>query len=241
MHEFLTSSDWLGNAIVRVKVATGSPALTNEQRLTAVKKYLVRVQTAITNNSKRSIGTNKFIPIAVNEVIQDYQKRVGDPFNKGASIGSDQMPGKDWYVYDYAIVDTLEKHFIDHINSIIPDLKQRYGQIYLLRIDERTTNFKLHDFGRDVYHYEGYMPDFILYLENKDFIYQLFLEPKGSAFVEKDKWKEKLLERITPDNIKILGEDEKVKIYGLKFYVEDDGKEDTHGLFQEMRDKNILQ
>ena len=127
MHEFLTSSDWLGNAIVRVKVATGSPALTNEQRLTAVKKYLVRVQTAITNNSKRSIGTNKFIPIAVNEVIQDYQKRVGDPFNKGASIGSDQMPGKDWYVYDYAIVDTLEKHFIDHINSIIPDLKQLYG------------------------------------------------------------------------------------------------------------------
>lgn len=59
-------------------------------------------------------------------------------------------------------------------------------------------------------------------------------------FVERDKWKEKLLERINPDNIKVLGEDEKVKIYGLKFYVEDDGKEDTHGLFQEMRDKNIL-
>ena len=41
MREFLTSNEWLGNATIRVKVATGSPALTNEQRLTAVKKYLV--------------------------------------------------------------------------------------------------------------------------------------------------------------------------------------------------------
>lgn len=241
MREFLTSSDWLGNAIVRVKVATGSPALTNEQRLTAVKKYLVRVQTAISNNFKRSIGTNEFMPVAVSEVIQDYQKRVGDQFGKGALIGPDSMQGKDWYVYDYAIVDTLEKHFIDHINSIMPELTHQYGQAYLLRIDERTTDFKLHDFGKNIFHYEGYMPDFILYLENENFIYQIFLEPKGTPYVERDKWKEKLLERINPDNIKILGEDEKVKIYGLKFYVEDDGKEDTHGLFQEMRDKNILQ
>lgn len=81
----------------------------------------------------------------------------------------------------------------------------------------------------------------ILYLENENFIYQIFLEPKGTPYIERDKWKEKLLERINPDNIKVLGKDEKVKIYGLKFYVEDDGKEDTHGLFQEMRDKNILQ
>ena len=241
MLEFLTSNEWLGNATIRVKVATGSPALTNEQRLTAVKKYLVRVQTAISNNFKRSIGTNEFMPVAVSEVIQDYQKRVGDQFGKSALIGPDSMQGKDWYVYDYAIVDTLEKHFIDHINSIMPELTHQYGQAYLLRIDERNTDFMLHDFGENIFQYEGYMPDFILYLENENFIYQIFLEPKGTPYIERDKWKEKLLERINPDNIKVLGEDEKVKIYGLKFYVEDDGKEDTHGLFQEMRDKNILQ
>lgn len=243
MNEFLTSDDWLGRAFVKVKVAVGSPKLTKEQRLTAVKKYLVRVQGAITNNFKRSIGTNEFEPVAINEVVKDYQKRVSDPFSKGALIGPDPMRGKDWYVYDYAIVDTLEKHFIDHINSIMPELTQQYGKAYLLRIDERTTDFKLHDFGEELYHYEGYMPDFILYLENEDFIYQLFLEPKGMAFVEKDRWKEELLERINPDNIKVLGEDDRVKIYGLKFYVEDskNNRIDTHGLFKELRDKNILQ
>nr|WP_321316019.1 DEAD/DEAH box helicase family protein [uncultured Ligilactobacillus sp.] len=242
IREFLTSDAWLGKAIVRVRVATNASKLTKEQQLTAVKKYLTRVQKAITSNFRRSIGTNEFEPIAIKEVIKDYQKRVGNRFNStvASDIGSDSMKDKAWYVYDYAIVDTLEKHFIDRINSIIPALSQQYGHVYLLRIDERTTDFKLHDFGKNVFHYAGYMPDFILYLEDTDFIYQLFLEPKGKAFVESDSWKEQFLEKINPQNIEVLDEDDKIKIYGLKFYVEDNGREDTHGLFKEMREKNIL-
>lgn len=235
VREFLTSDAWLGNAIVKAKVAVGSPVLTKDQRLTAIKRYLSRVEAAISNNFKRSIGTNEFVPVAINEVVQNYQKRVGRQFGKGALIGSDPMKDKDWYVYDYAIVDTLEKHFIDHFNIIMPELKERFGQVYLLRIDERVTDFKLHDFGENVLHYAGYKPDFILYLENADFIYQLFLEPKGMAFVESDSWKEQLLEKINPKNIEVLGEDEKIRIYGLKFYVEDKGREDTHGLFKELK------
>src|SRR5699024_10568254 len=164
---------------------------------------------------KRSIGTNEFMPVAVSEVIQDYQKRVGDQFGKSALIGPDSMQGKDWYVYDYAIVDTLEKHFIDHINSIMPVLTHQYGHAYLLRIVERITDFRLLVFVKIILPYVGYMPYFILSLLHENFIYQIFLETKGTPYVDRDKWKEKLLERINPDNIKILGEDEKVKIYGL--------------------------
>lgn len=241
VREFLTSNNWLGHAVVRVRVANGHH-LTPQERLTAVEKYLLRVQNALVNNFQRSKGTNQFEKVAVNEVIRDYDKRVGDSFNdpKAAKIGPYEMKGKDWYAYDYAIVDQLEMDFIDRISAEIPNFQKKYDQIYLLRIDERNTDFKLHDFGESVYRYEGYMPDFIMYLRNEDYIYQIYMEPKGTAFVEKDRWKEELLGRIDPNNIIILEDNNDIKLFGVKFYVEDNGKQDIHRMFPELREKGLL-
>lgn len=241
VREFLTSNNWLGHAVVRVRVANGHH-LTPQERLTAVEKYLLRVQNVLVNNFQRSKGTNQFEKVAVNEVIRDYDKRVGDSFNdpKADIIGRHEMKGKDWYAYDYAIVDQLEMDFINRISGEIPNFQKKYDQIYLLRIDERNTDFKLHDFGESVYRYEGYMPDFIMYLRNEDYIYQIYMEPKGLAFVEKDRWKEELLERIDPNNIMILEDNNDIKLFGVKFYVEVKGKQDTHRMFPELREKGLL-
>lgn len=241
VREFLTSNNWLGHAVVRVRVANGHH-LTPQERLTAVEKYLLRVQNVLVNNFQRSKGTNQFEKVAVNEVIRDYDKRVGDSFNdpKADIIGRHEMKGKDWYAYDYAIVDQLEMDFINRISGEIPNFQKKYDQIYLLRIDERNTDFKLHDFGESVYRYEGYMPDFIMYLRNEDYIYQIYMEPKGPAFVEKDRWKEELLERIDPNNIMILEDNNDIKLFGVKFYVEVKGKQDTHRMFPELREKGLL-
>lgn len=241
VREFLTSDSWLGHSVVRVRVANGHQ-LTPQERLIAVEKYLLRVQNALVNNFQRSKGTNQFEKVAVNEVVRDYEKRVGDNFNdpKAAKIGPYEMKGKDWYAYDYAIVDQLEMDFIDRIGAEIPNFRKKYDQIYLLRIDERNTDFKLHDFGESVYRYEGYMPDFIMYLKNEDYIYQIYMEPKGTAFVERDRWKEELLERINPKNVIILEDDDDVKLFGVKFYVEDKGKQDIHRMFPELRGKGLL-
>lgn len=241
VNEFLTSDNWLGHAVVRVRVANRHH-LTPQERLMAVEKYLLRVQNALVNNFQRSKGTNQFEKVAISEVISDYNKRVGDSFNdpKAAKIGPYPMKGKDWYAYDYAIVDQLEMDFIDRISAEIPSFKKKYNQIYLLRIDERNTDFKLHDFGESVYRYEGYMPDFIMYLRNEDYIYQIYMEPKGTAFVEKDRWKEELLERIDPKNVILLEDNDDVKLFGVKFYVEDKGKQDLHRMFPELREKGLL-
>lgn len=241
VREFLTSDKWLGHAVVRARVANGH-RLTHQEKLTAVEKYLLRVQNDLVNNFQRSKGTNQFEKVAINEVIKDYDKRVGDSFNdpKAAKIGPYPMKGKDWYSYDYAIVDQLEMDFIERIGAEIPTFKKKYDQIYLLRIDERNTEFKLHDFGESVYRYEGYMPDFIMYLKNEDYIYQIYMEPKGMAFVEKDRWKEELLERIDPKNVIILENNDDIKLFGVKFYVEDKSKKDLHHMFSELRDKEIL-
>ena len=241
VNEFLTSNNWLGHAVVRVRVANRHH-LTPQERLMAVEKYLLRVQNALVNNFQRSKGTNQFEKVAISEVIGDYDKRVGDSFNdpKAAKIGPYSMKGKDWYAYDYAIVDQLEMDFIDRLSAEIPSFKKKYDQIYLLRIDERNTDFKLHDFGESVYRYEGYMPDFIMYLRNEDYIYQIYMEPKGTAFVEKDRWKEELLERIDPKNVILLEDNDDVKLFGVKFYVEDNGKQDLHRMFPELREKGLL-
>lgn len=238
MNEFLTSKDWLGTVVIQARVANGTERLTNSQRLTAVERYLSYIQQCIIKNFMRAKGTNEFVPMAIKEIVNDYTKRVTDPFNNqiGADIGPNPMNGKDWYAYDNAIVDITEKEFIDQIGSIMPALKKQYQDAYLIRIDERADNFKLHDFGKDVVHYAGYMPDFILYLKDTDYIYQVYMEPKGEQLLEQDNWKQELLERIDPKNVTILGENKDVKLYGVKFYV----RYDKRHTIKELRDKGIL-
>lgn len=238
MNEFLTSKNWLGQAVVQARVANGTAQLTNDQRLTAVKRYLAYVQQSIVKNFMRSKGTNEFLSMAVKEVVNDYTKRVAVDFNNptATKISPYSMNNKKWYVYDQAIVDVLEKQFIDQIGAIMPTLKQQYQDAYLIRIDERADNFKLHDFDSDVPHYAGYMPDFILYLQDANYIYQVYMEPKGDQLLERDNWKQELLERINPQNVVVLGESQNVKLYGVKFFIRDDKRH----TIQELRDKNLL-
>lgn len=241
MKEFITSDKWLGRAVIQARVANGTPQLSSQKKLIAVDLYLVRVQNAITNNFNREKGTTEFIAMPVKEIVNDYNKRINLNFNNktvSEIIEPKDMSGKDkdWYAYDQAIVDQLEGEFIDQVASYMPLLTQQYQNAYLIRIDERANHFKLHDFGNGVNHYEGYMPDFILYLQGEDFIYQVYAEPKGDQLLERDQWKQDLLEKINPDNVKILGQNNKIKLYGVKFYV----RNDKRHLFDELQQKGLL-
>lgn len=248
IRELLTSDKWLGRAFVWARVAVGNEELTNDQKLEAVSRYLERVHMVLVNNFQRAHGTNKFKPLALRDVLPDtYIKRVAGPGNKTAQqqhIAADKMtgPNNEWFVYDYSIVNDLEQRFVNTIGGEIPNFKKKYKNVYLLRIDERNTTFRLHDFDTKTYHYNGYIPDFILYLEGADFIYQVYMEPKGMQLLQKDEWKEKLLESINPDNITIVDGGDGTKLYGVKFYTEDSstGEVDIHKMFPELREKGIL-
>lgn len=50
-------------------------------------------------------------------------------------------------------------------------------------------------------------------------IIQIYIEPKGQAFVCKDQWKEDLLDKIKPADL--IVEDDDVRLYGVKFYTGD--------------------
>lgn len=90
--------------------------------------------------------------------------------------------------------------------------------------------------SKDTKHYEGYMPDFILVLDDGNIMYQVYIEPKGEQLLERDAWKQDLLESIRPENIRLMGENEDIRLYGVKFYTHGDGR----GVEEELRNLNIL-
>jgi len=164
------------------------------------------------------------------------------------------MPEQEWFVYEDAIVDGLEKDLIQLIKRLETTLKKKYKEVYLIRNDERQLGFKLHQFkdkklnsynnsldltqqliaesessylssSDEITIYDGFMPDFVLYLSNVDYIYQVYIEPKGEQLVSRDSWKQDILKTIDSDKFEILVEDSNVKLYGVKFYTGKNTKE----------------
>ena len=95
---------------------------------------------------------------------------------------------------------------------------------------------KLHQYGSRInragetvdMHLQGFQPDFILFLEDSDFYFQIFIEPKGMSgdrFVS-ELWKQDLLLYMTDHQAEMEFENDtkNVRICGLKFYTKGDGQ-----------------
>lgn len=50
------------------------------------------------------------------------------------------------------------------------------------------------------------------------------IEPKRTQLLNQDQWKQELLESIRPENIELVGENDQVKLYGVKFFTYNDGR-----------------
>ena len=227
--EFMYEAQWLGQIKeIQATVSTGSDAvLSRETQLLVVEKYLAYIQRMLIMNYKRQRGTNKFIGLPIKDAVQDYQKRV--PVNYSDAGVHELIQTYDykkapWFVYNEAIVDKLERSLIELIQGYVEELQNKYKDVYLIRSDERNTKLKLHEFAGDVSHYAGFLPDFVLYLANESYIYQIYIEPKGTQLLDQDQWKEDLLTSISPESVDVIGENDKVKLYGVKFYVAGDAR-----------------
>ncbi|WP_243131006.1 hypothetical protein [Leuconostoc citreum] len=225
--EFMYEAQWLGQIKeIQATVSKGSDAvLSRETQLLVVEKYLAYIQRMLIMNYKRQRGTNKFIGLPIKDAVQDFQKRV--PVNYSDAGVHELIQTYDykkapWFVYNEAIVDKLERSLIELIQGYIEELQNKYKDVYLIRSDERNTKLKLHEFVGDVSHYAGFLPDFVLYLANELYIYQVYIEPKGNHLLNKDQWKEDLLTSISPENVDVIGENDQLKLYGVKFYVSGD-------------------
>lgn len=227
--EFMYEAQWLGQIKeIQATVSTGSDTvLSRETQLLVVEKYLAYIQRMLIMNYKRQRGTNKFIGLPIKDAVQDYQKRV--PVNYSDAGVHELIQTYDykkapWFIYNEAIVDKLERSLIELVQGYVEELQNKYKDVYLIRSDERNTKLKLHEFAGDVSHYAGFLPDFVLYLANESYIYQIYIEPKGTQLLDQDQWKEDLLTSISPESVDVIGENDQVKLYGVKFYVSGDSR-----------------
>lgn len=229
IQEFLTSENWLKKTVIMVRLAEGKKAidLSTETKLEIVNRYLTYVEEKIKLNFSKQRGTKRFKAYPIKDIVKDYTKITSKDFS--GLLGSDfiqQYPmnskNQSWFIFDRAIVNGLEKEMIDWLEGYIDPLKTKYTNVYLIRIDERNTNLTLHAFKNAVGNYKGFIPDFLMYLEGEDFVYQVFMEPKGEHLLERDQWKEDLLQSLNTEDIELIGENTQIRLYGIKFYIKGD-------------------
>ncbi|MHC9001768.1 DEAD/DEAH box helicase family protein [Enterococcus bulliens] len=230
--------------------------LTAVEKLEILEMYLQEVAMKIKSGYNKAKGTNNFIGYPIKEYISDYRKRKpnydtgkiildGKPQNVDRYVIED-----DSFVYDSAIINMTEKQLVDRILERVGELREQYDDVYLIRMDENmhresVTNevLKLHQFEAhpQVVRLEGFQPDFILYLQNSKYFMQVFIEPKGGNLLEREQWKEDLLQYINENEGELVFEDEvdDVKIKGLKFYTMNDGRGTMKQLAQVALEKDF--
>ena len=192
-----------------------------DDKLAGCLKILEMVEKHLNESDMPFIGTKEFTPKKLWEIFGTPKQK----WVKKDDVKTTIATQNNWYVMDNFAGTSLEEGLIQFISERLGDLKSKYD-VNLIRNEEV---FKLNNFTDG----EGFMPDFILLLKDKqtsssnsmeDFLhYQIFIEPKGEHLVENDLWKETFLEAITVEygRDKILQKDTPhYRLIGLPFFTD---------------------
>ena len=253
MKDFIYGESWLNannlKLFLTVPKEYRSIDITADEILNVMIDLLKEYETKFKSGYIKKRGTNKFIGYPINEYLTNYNKRIPEYDTANLLTEATQKVAvydmnEDFYVYDRAIVNKLEYELIERIKAHVAELKQKFNKaVYLFRMDEnmhresaKSEKLKLHQYGSRInradetveVHLQGFQPDFILFLEDSDFYFQIFIEPKGMSgdrFVS-ELWKQDLLLYMTDHQAEMEFEDnvDNVKISGLKFYTKGDGQ-----------------
>lgn len=250
MSDFIYGENWLNTRniklFVNVPLTFTSDLLSPNDILDLTVGLLKEYETKIKSGFIKQRGTNKFVGYPISNYLTDYKKRIPrvDSNTLTTQIITATEVKEDFFVYETAIMNQLEHQLLERIKSRMGLLREKYGKnVYLFRMDEnmhresaKAEKLKLHQYGNrkrydgtvaDI-HVQGFQPDFILFLEDKEVQFQIFIEPKGMSGerFEKELWKEDLLLYMSESHGEIDFVDQvgKVEIHGLKFYTTDDGR-----------------
>ena len=220
MKTFIESKDFLGDLTLYVSLPSETEIkdLDPITKLEMVEKFFESMEKKIRLNYMKNRGTPVFEGVKFSKLINDYQIELNKVNQEISDIDELVQPRNmrdhDWFIYDKAIVNSLENSFINFINDYIKQLKEKYKEVYLIR-NERKVKIVEIDGTR------GFMPDFLLYLQDESCTYQIFLEPKGDHLRLQDKWKEDFLSSLGErEDVEVLTENEEVRLLGIKFYSE---------------------
>lgn len=224
--EFLLSSDFLGNSIIRIK---SEKCPNNIDLQHATLKYFLIIGRELHQIKDIYKGTGEFKPISIKQVVTDIPRikmnpdREGEGVSQNSSVINDEyrldLSNKPWFVFEDHFGTTEEKRLVKYFDSIYDRLNKIYEEIYLIRNERKLHLFSFKDGA-------GFEPDFILLLRKYNFNTfeekQIFIEPKGKIYRDNDAWKEQfLLEMRLRSSAKLENSDGEYNIIGLPFYTHD--------------------
>ncbi len=241
VREFVLSSNYLSGVEIEVSGPKNKlNKLTPIEKLEIVLFVVKNVAEKARVNTSEFVGTNLFKARLLQQVFKDKKIKIDIDEVENKKLKDVNLAEKDWYAQNEFYGTDEEQKFISFIDGFIEKLRQKYSDIALLRNEKF---FQVFDFDEG----RPFEPDFIMILKERNkviSIYQIFIEPKGDQFKDKQRrfenskegWKQDfLLELENQADTDLKLENNHFKLIGLPFYNENLKKE-----FEETLEKKIL-
>ncbi|WP_102342474.1 DEAD/DEAH box helicase family protein [Galactobacillus timonensis] len=226
--EFITKDEYLGKVRIDIHCPEKSPSVAIYYQ--AVFNTLNKISDSISGIEETYFGTKEFKAHRINEVFRNKTVNYTDPHDGGIGVSQNDssVPKKwkidlskeDWFVYTDNYGTSEEKAFVAYFHGYVDELRKVYSKVYLVR-NERE--FHLYSFNDG----ERFEPDYVIFLQRAETDgfeqLQIFVEPKGTMLLEKDKWKEDFLLQMEKAAIpvKTFVDNNQYKIWGLHFFNQD--------------------
>lgn len=243
--EFISSSNYLGN----VEIVISGPKhkidkLNSADKLAAALLIVKEISEQTKSNTAEYIGSKLFKAQLLRNIFGKNggkkTLRLADDSERVKEIKKVNLMEKDWFAQNEIWGTSEEEGFINFINDFVEKLKEKYSDVALLRNEKF---FQIFDFNEG----RAFEPDFVMFLKKKNHaisIYQIFIEPKGDQFKDKqgkfenskEGWKQEFLinlEKESDTDIRL--ENKHFKLMGLPFYNEVLKRE-----FEEVLENKIL-
>ncbi|HFI0640865.1 TPA: DEAD/DEAH box helicase family protein [Streptococcus suis] len=223
--------------------------LTPDDKLYITEKLLYHIEKDLIATEERFFGSEKFEQYKIKDLFEDNilrkytinhqsQSEFGlSQKNPAETQYFEDLDNLNWYAYDDNFGTSEEKLLVRLIKDLMVELEEKWTDIYLLRNEKAV---KIYSFDKG----QAFEPDFLMFANDKNtgnVSWQIFIEPKGSQFLDcdntfknsKEGWKQEFLRQISErDEARILVDDDRYRIVGLPFFNEVVSKD---GVREELR------
>ena len=185
--------------------------ITNADYLSAVQVLFQEIESDIKSNATEYEGS-EYVNEYIHRIFKDKEIKVYKDSER--ANGQELLVlNEPWYVFNANYGTSEEKSFVEMFARRFESLNQKYKDIYLIRNERELKIFD--KLGR------AFEPDFILFCkqkEDEEFVYQVFIEPKGGHLAPFDRWKEDFLKEIRQEEKTIEIYTDNYLITGVPFY-----------------------
>ncbi|HFI0150811.1 TPA: DEAD/DEAH box helicase family protein [Streptococcus suis] len=211
--------------------------LTPDDKLYITEKLLHHIEKDLIATEERFFGSEKFEQYKIKDLFEEnILRKYTINHQSQAEFGLSQknpaetqyfedLDNLNWYAYDDNFGTSEEKLLVRLIKDLMVELEEKWTDIYLLRNEKAV---KIYSFDKG----QAFEPDFLMFANDKNtgnVSWQIFIEPKGSQFLDadntfknsKESWKQEFLRQISErDEVRTLVDDDRYRIVGLPFFNE---------------------